>query len=95
MVRRKGERTSRANERHFPNIVELQVPPNGFGAKLDLFYRFRLDRGLQARHGRGQRRGEHDFVRWIAPMPKRSKQFLAPRSLAKAGAHFKPHGQRL
>ena len=64
MTRRKGERTSRANERDFPNVIELAVPPNGFGAKLDLIHGFHRDRGLEARSGRGQRRGEQDFVRW-------------------------------
>jgi hypothetical protein len=64
VTRRKGERTSRANERDFPNIVELPVPPNGFGAKLDLIHQFHDERGLDSRQGRGQRRDEQDFVRW-------------------------------
>jgi len=42
MIRRKSERTSRANERDFPNIVELPAPPNGFGAKLDLIHGVRV-----------------------------------------------------
>ena len=64
MTRRKGERTSRANERDFPNIVELPVPPNGFGKTLDLIHDFHRERDLEARRGRGQRRNDQDYVRW-------------------------------
>jgi len=64
MSRRKAERTSRANERDFPNIVELPVPPNGFGAKLDSIHEFHRQRGLEARRGRGQRRNDQEYVRW-------------------------------
>jgi len=64
MTRRKGERTSRANERDFPNIVELIVPPNGFGRTLDSIHEFHRQRGLEARRGRGQRRDDQDYVRW-------------------------------
>lgn len=51
MTRRKSERTSRKNERDVSNIVELAVPPNGFGAKLDLIHLSHSDRGLQPRAG--------------------------------------------
>jgi hypothetical protein len=64
VTRRKGERTSRTNEREFPNIVELPVPPNGFGKTLDLIHEFHSERGLDIRRGRGQRRNDQDFVRW-------------------------------
>ena len=64
MTRRKGERTSRHNEREFSNIVELPVPPNGFGTKLDLIHEFHRDRGIEARSGRRQRRNDQEFVRW-------------------------------
>lgn len=64
MIRRKGERTSRSYERDFPNIVELPVPPNGFGAKLDLIHEFHRERGIDIRRGTGKRRDDQDFVRW-------------------------------
>jgi hypothetical protein len=54
MTLRKGERTSRANEYDFPHIVELPMPPNGFGKKLDLIHEFHHQRGLDIRCGRGQ-----------------------------------------
>jgi hypothetical protein len=40
MPRRKGERTSRMNERDFPHIVELPVPEGGFGRTLDAIHSF-------------------------------------------------------
>lgn len=42
----------------------MAVPPNGFGSKLNAMYEFHRERGLEARQGRGQRRGNQDFVRW-------------------------------
>jgi hypothetical protein len=53
MTQRKGERTTRQNEREYPNIVELPVPPNGFRAKLDLIQEFHRERGLDIRLRRG------------------------------------------
>ena len=64
MTQRKGERTGAQNERDYPNIVKLAVPPNGFGAKLDAMYEFHRSRGLDDRRGRGQRRDNQDCVRW-------------------------------
>jgi hypothetical protein len=43
----RGERTAAQNERDFPHIVELQVPPNGFGVKLDAMYAFHRERNLR------------------------------------------------
>lgn len=64
MTRRKGERTTAQNERECPNIIELKMPPNGLGAKLDLIHEFHRQRGLDIRGGLGQRRNDQDFVRW-------------------------------
>ena len=63
-MRRRGERTTAQNERDFPKIVELEVPPNGFGVKLDSMYEFHRQRGLETLRGRGQRRDNQDYVRW-------------------------------
>jgi hypothetical protein len=64
MTRRKGERTAIANERAFPHVVEMPMPPGGFGAKLDSIDGFHRDRGLTPYPGRWQRREDQDFVRW-------------------------------
>lgn len=64
MTRRKGEETAAQNERQYPYIVELPVPPNGLGSKLDSMYQFHRDSGIQPIRGRGQRRDSADYVRW-------------------------------
>jgi hypothetical protein len=60
----RGERTAAQNEREFPHIVEMAVPPGGFRAQLDSMYDFHRERDIEARRGRGQRRDNQDFVRW-------------------------------
>lgn len=75
MTQRRGERTAVQNERDFPYIVELPVPPNGFGAKLDSMYEFHREHGIQDARGRGQRRNEGDFVRWCFGKLDDAKEF--------------------
>jgi hypothetical protein len=62
MTQRKGRRTPVQNEREYPHIVEMAVPPNGLGTKLDAMYDFHRERGIEARRGRGSRRDVQDFV---------------------------------
>ena len=52
VARRKGEITGATNERDFPHVVELALPPDGFKSEteLDAFHR---ERELQVRRGRG------------------------------------------
>jgi hypothetical protein len=38
MSRYKGQNPAQAVERKFPHIVEMAVPPNGFGKRLDAMY---------------------------------------------------------
>ena len=64
MTQRKGERTTAQYARDSPYIVELKIPPNGLGTKLDLIHEFHRKRGLDIRRGRGQRRDDQDYVRW-------------------------------
>lgn len=73
MIRRRGERTAHQNERDFPNIVELKVPPNGLGPKLDLIHEFHRQRGLDIRRGRGQARVDSEIfiARGFAHLPIR------------------------
>jgi hypothetical protein len=64
MAQRRGERTTAQNQRDFPHIVEMSVPPSGFGVRLDSMYQFLRERNIEARRGRGQRRDDRDFIRW-------------------------------
>src|SRR5262249_24984030 len=58
MTRRKLEITGHMNERDFPHIVELELPPGGFrsqGLEFDAFHR---ERGIPIRRGRGRQEAE-------------------------------------
>lgn len=48
MARRKGEITGATNERDFPHVVELALPPDGFKSETELDA-FHLERELQVR----------------------------------------------
>jgi hypothetical protein len=77
VTRRKGERTSRMNERDFPHIVELALPEGGFGRTLDAIHDFHRLRGIESRRGRRQRRDEQEYVRWCFVDPADANAFAA------------------
>jgi hypothetical protein len=60
---RKGEITGHQNERDFPHLVELPLPPGGFHGQLSEFDAFHRDRGLPVRRGRGRNGAEQFYVR--------------------------------
>jgi len=62
--RYKGWQNAASIKRDFPYVVELQVPPGGFGTRLDRIYGFHTRLGVNPRRGRGRREGEHDIVCW-------------------------------
>ncbi len=64
MTRRKGEITGRMNERDYPHLVELPLPPRGFRARSDDMQAFHRERGIQSRRGQGRNEGEQFYVRY-------------------------------
>jgi hypothetical protein len=60
------ERASpRAIEKDFPHIVEMRVPPGGFGSKLDAMYQWHIARGIPALNSTGrQDENNRDIIRW-------------------------------
>jgi hypothetical protein len=64
MTRRKGEITARMNERDYPHIVELVVPPNGFGLRLDAMMAFHRVRRIEDKRGRSSVRDGKHYCRW-------------------------------
>src|SRR5262249_10616458 len=67
MTRRKREITGLANERDFPDLVELAVPPGGFRSvflEIDTFHR---DRRIPVRRGRSRHEAEQSYIRFCFP----------------------------
>jgi hypothetical protein len=62
MSRRKGEITARMNERKYPHLVELPLPPGGFGSASDAMLAFHREHRIQTRRGRGRNEDENFFV---------------------------------
>ena len=55
------------NERDFPHLVELELPPGGFRHQSVEFGAFHHDRGIPIRRGRGRHEGEQFHVRFCFP----------------------------
>lgn len=63
-------------ERDFPHIVEMAVPPNGFGKRLDAMYDWHRAHGIEARRGNGRREEDRDIVRWCFADQKMANEFV-------------------
>ena len=65
MNRRKGEVTGHMNERDFPHLVELALPPGGFqDLEFDAFHR---ERGIPIHCGSGHREAGRFYFRFCFP----------------------------
>jgi hypothetical protein len=51
MSRYKGRASAKANESNFSHVVELAVPPNGFGKQFDLIELFHVNAGTEMHRG--------------------------------------------
>jgi hypothetical protein len=64
MARYKGQNSAIINERNFPHIVEIVVPPGGLSKTLDAMYEFHARYGIHAKRGQGQYTKGQNFIRW-------------------------------
>ena len=67
MTRRKREITGLMNERDFPHLVELALPPAGFRGvflEIDAFHR---QRRIPVRRGRSRHEAERSYIRFCFP----------------------------
>jgi hypothetical protein len=55
------------NERDFPHLVELELPPGGFRSQNLEFDAFHRERGIPIRRGRGRHEAEQFHVRFCFP----------------------------
>jgi hypothetical protein len=67
MSRRKCETIGAMNERDFPHIVELALPPGGFSDQGEGFEEFHRERGIPIRPGRGRHEATQFYVRFCFP----------------------------
>jgi hypothetical protein len=75
MTRRKFEITGQMNERDFPHLVELGLPPGGFRNQSFEFNAFHRDRGIPIRRGRGWQRKNNFTFASAFPTPPRLMPF--------------------
>ena len=67
MNRRKGETTGAMNERDFPHLVELALPPGGFSDHGSEFEAFHRERGIPIRPGTSRQEATQFYVRFCFP----------------------------
>jgi hypothetical protein len=82
MSRRKGERTTKMNERDYPHIVEVRQPENGFGNVLYVMLYFHTNLGIDEHRGKSRRleetRGQFvEYCRWCFDDPQHASSFAA------------------
>ena len=67
MARRKSEFVRLTNERDFPHLVELALPPEGFRDVLLQIDAFHRERRIPVRRGRSRHEGEQFYIRFCFP----------------------------
>jgi hypothetical protein len=75
LSRRKGEITARMNERDYPHLVELPLPPGGFRSMTEDILAFHSECGIQNRRGRGRNDVGQFFVTFCFADPAHAEAF--------------------
>src|SRR5882724_13466615 len=74
MTRRKREIVGLTNERDFPHLVELALPPGGFRSVFLEFDAFHREQHIPLRRGRS-REAEQLYIRFCFPDPATADAF--------------------
>jgi hypothetical protein len=78
MTRRyKGRPSNKTIARDFPFIVEIVVPPGGFGKRLNAMHAFHNQRGIQVAHVRHRHEDDSDFALWCFARRAIAEEFAA------------------
>ena len=80
MSRRKGEITAGMNERAYPHLVDLPLPPGGFRSTTEDMLAFHRERGIQTRRGRGRNDEGQFFVTYCFADPAHADAFRDPNA---------------
>ena len=71
----KGQIKTTEIERRYPHIVELMVPLNGFGTRLNDMHRWHSTQRIQSQRGSGRYHDGRHYVRWCFADPEDAKAF--------------------
>ena len=75
MTRRKREITGLANERDFPHLVELALPPVGFRDVLLEIHAFHRNQRIPVRRGRSRHDVKQIYIRFCFPDTATADEF--------------------
>jgi hypothetical protein len=93
MSRRKREITGLANERDFPHLVELALPPVGFRSVFLDFDAFCRERRVPVRRGRSRHEGEQSYIRFCFPDTATADAFRDRFGGVRLTSHRKSQGR--
>ena len=78
MTRRyKGRPSGKTIARDFPFVVEIAVPPNGLGRRLNAMHAFHNQRGIQVARIQHRHEDGRDFLLWCFARRAIAEQFAA------------------
>jgi hypothetical protein len=77
MTRRKREITGLSNERDFPHLVELALPPEGFRSVFLDFDAFHRQHHIPVRRGRSRHEAKKSHIRFCFPDAATADAFRA------------------
>jgi hypothetical protein len=75
MTKYKGRQIAKDVERAFPHFVDIKVPPEGLGTKLDAMYDFHMRHGIQPKRGHGRHDASGSVIRWCFADPAFAVEF--------------------
>ena len=64
MSRYKGRTSLKLIESKFPHHVDMMMPEDGFGARLNEMHKWHDAHGIEAVRGQSRRENGHDITRW-------------------------------
>jgi hypothetical protein len=77
MTRYKGRFSSNSIERDFPHIVDVAVPPNGLGTRLNAMHDFHAHHEIHAHQTRGRHSDGRYYIRWYFAEPTIAAAFAS------------------
>jgi hypothetical protein len=63
MSRYKGQLRAKRTELEFPHHLDIVIPPEGLGTRLDAMYEFHAQQGIKPQRGHGQHSANGAVIR--------------------------------